>query len=122
MYYKVLQAIIATLMPRANFSISLPREMARQVDVVSKRENRTRSELVREALRTYFDRASFEARVRSLPLYTPTSAELRSLEKGRRSRNYVPLDELFRDLERPRRGARAKDRRARSKTRTRAAS
>jgi len=36
-------------------SISLPPAMLRQFEEVRKRESRTRSELVREALRTYFE-------------------------------------------------------------------
>lgn len=38
----------------ATFSISLPPEMANEVDRIRKEEHRTRSELIREALRRYF--------------------------------------------------------------------
>jgi metal-responsive CopG/Arc/MetJ family transcriptional regulator len=38
----------------ATFSVSLPPEMAAQLGQVQKEEHRTRSELVREALRQYF--------------------------------------------------------------------
>ena len=58
-------------------TVSLPSAMLRQVDNVSKREHRTRSELVREALRVYFERS------RALPVDTPTEAERRAMEKGR---------------------------------------
>jgi metal-responsive CopG/Arc/MetJ family transcriptional regulator len=38
----------------ATFSISLPPEMAAELERVRKEEHRTRSELVRESLREYF--------------------------------------------------------------------
>jgi len=37
----------------AKFSVSLPAEMAEKLELVRKWEHRTRSELVREALRQY---------------------------------------------------------------------
>jgi metal-responsive CopG/Arc/MetJ family transcriptional regulator len=37
----------------ATFSVSLPPEMAEELEEVMKEEHRTRSELVREALRRY---------------------------------------------------------------------
>ena len=40
----------------ATFSVSLPPEMAAELEEVMKREHRTRSELIREALRYYFQR------------------------------------------------------------------
>lgn len=58
-------------------TVSLPPEMMREVERVRKTERRTRSELVREALRVYF------GRMQALPVYTPTRRELRALEKGR---------------------------------------
>lgn len=76
---------------RATMTISLPREMIRQVERVRKAEHRTRSELIREALRAYFS-----AR-RTLPVYTPTAAELRAIQKGRaamRRGEYYTLDEF----------------------------
>lgn len=36
------------------FTVSLPPEMAAEVESVRKEEHRTRSELIREALRRYF--------------------------------------------------------------------
>src|SRR5271167_540460 len=56
-------------------SISLPPAMLRQFEEVRKRESRTRSELVREALRTYFEER--------YPAVTPTPAELAALRRGR---------------------------------------
>ena len=39
----------------ATFTISLPPEMAEKVEELMKKEKRTRSELIREALRRYFE-------------------------------------------------------------------
>ena len=59
-------------MARATITISLPKAMSRQVDRLCKVEQRTRSELFREALRSYVkDRgwvAKFEAQAAKLPL------------------------------------------------------
>lgn len=74
-------------------TVSLPREMIREVEEVRKAEHRTRSELVREALRVYF------ARARALPVYTPTAGELRAIEQGRaemRRGQSLTIDEFFR--------------------------
>ena len=93
---------------RASITISLPPEMVKDVERVRKVERRTRSELVREALRTYFTVA------RS---YSPTPAELRAIERGRtaiRSGAYSTLDELRSSLGRRRRQAGPKAARARS--------
>jgi len=49
--------------------------MARQIEKVMKAEHRTRSELVREALRVYFN-------VRVLPTERPTAAEARAYRRG----------------------------------------
>ena len=85
--------------------------MAGEFERVRKAEHRTQSELVREALRVYFNR------VRSLPVYVPTKRELRELEKGRqemrRGESLTP-DEFFRHLDRPAPKARPKGRRARA--------
>lgn len=69
-------------MPRNNrttalMTISLPRAMAAKVEHTRKAEQRTRSELVREALRTYFAVAD------RYPEAKATPAELRALKKGR---------------------------------------
>jgi predicted transcriptional regulator len=66
--------------------------MARRVDQASKREHRTRSELVREALRVYLAQP-----------HTPTASELRAIEKGRaeiRRGDYLTLDQLHAELDR----------------------
>ena len=96
---------------RATMTISLPREMIREVERIRKTEHRTRSELVREALRVYLNR------VRTLPVYTPTPRELLEIEKGRaemRRGELLTIDELFRDLAGRRRKARPKGHRPRS--------
>jgi len=100
-------------MPRETMTmtISLPPEMVRQVDDATKREHRTRSELVREALRTYFTVG------RVFPTYTPTARERRAIEKGRaaiRRGEYYTLDEFRTYLGSQGQKARTKKRRART--------
>ncbi|MGH9342175.1 MAG: CopG family ribbon-helix-helix protein [Terriglobia bacterium] len=91
---------------RQTLTISLPPEMAKQVESTMKAEHRTRSELVREALRTYIA-------IRRFPEERPTPAELRAIRRGRADfarGDYLTLDELRREepmARRPRR-ARAK--------------
>jgi Arc/MetJ-type ribon-helix-helix transcriptional regulator len=71
-------------------TISLPQEMIEKVEKVRKAEHRTRSELVREALRVYFaDR---------FPIVAASAAELRALRRGRAEHkrgDYVTLDQLL---------------------------
>lgn len=98
---------------RQTLTISLPPAMIQEVAKATKREHRTKSELVREALRLYFN-PELAARIARLPVYVPTKRELREIEKGRRSKDYVTIDELFRGLVGPRRGPRTKSHRARS--------
>ena len=100
-------------MPRdtMTMTVSLPPEMVRQVNDATKREHRTRSELVREALRTYFTVG------RVFPTYTPTAGERRAIEKGRaaiRSGQYYTLDEFRAYLGGQSQKTRAKKRRART--------
>ena len=52
--------------------------MARQIERTRKAEHRSRSELVREALRVYFARAA------AFPVVPPTPTELRALKRARR--------------------------------------
>jgi len=61
---------------RHRITISLPPKMAAQVEEAMKVENRTRSELMREALRTYFA-------TRRVPEEAPTAAELRAIAEAR---------------------------------------
>ena len=99
-------------------TVSLPPELMRKVDRVRKTQYRGRSELVREALRLYFD-PELAARIARLPVYTPTKRELRELEKGRqemRRGESLTLNEFFRHLESPAPKARPKGRRSRFTT------
>ena len=84
-------------------TVSLPPPMVRQFEAVRKAESRTRSELVREALRAYF-----ESRYPSVP---PTRAEMAALRRGRaalRKGDAVSLDQFLHDMESPARRSRAK--------------
>ena len=57
------------------FTVSLPPAMAKQVERIRKAEHRTRSELVREALRVYLA-------AQLIPTETPTAAEARAYRRG----------------------------------------
>ena len=59
----------------ATFSVSLPPAMAKEIDRAMKAEHRTRSELVREALRVYLS-------TRLIPSELPTPAEARAYRRG----------------------------------------
>jgi len=80
---------------RQTFTISLPPKMAEQVEKTMRAEHRTRSELVREALRRYIsNRRSLEE--------TPTAAELRAIRQGEAAYqrgDSVTLDEYLRDVD-----------------------
>ena len=73
----------------ATVTISLPPAMLKELERVRKQEHRTRSELMREALRTYFsDRFREDA---------ATTAELRAIRRGRAAiarGDFVTLGEL----------------------------
>ena len=76
-------------------TISVPPAMVRQMERVQKEENRTRSELLREAWRVYFDS-------RSLSSYMPTQAERAAIAKGRadiKAGRFITLDTLIHDME-----------------------
>jgi len=79
-------------------TVSLPPAMAKQVEKVMKIEHRTRSELVREALRIYLS---------TLPGERPTAGEARAYRRGMnayRRGNYVTLGEFVDGMDRrPRR-------------------
>lgn len=79
-------------------SISLPAEMMEQVEQVRKAENRTRSELVREALRTYI--------AERFPAVMPSVEDIRVLRRARREHahgQFVTLDQLLHALDAARR-------------------
>ena len=67
----------------------------REVERLKKLEHRTRSELVREALRNYFAlRAKFQEE-------EPTAADLRAINEGRREHargETIPLQKALREL------------------------
>jgi predicted transcriptional regulator len=75
-------------------TISLPPAMAKQMEKVQEEEHRTRSELLREAWRQYFDSR--------YGTYTPTKAELAAIRKGRaeiKRGQSVTLQQLLHDLD-----------------------
>jgi len=85
-------------------TVSLPPAMARQLESVRKREHRTRSELMREALRQYF-----ESR---FPAVTPTRGETAALRKGWaeiETGKFVTLEQLRDELARAHRRSGAKN-------------
>lgn len=84
-------------------TISLPAAMAEQMKKIQKKENRTRSELLREAWRQYF-----ESHYGS---YTATKTELFAIRKGRAEiarGQYSTLQDLLHDLDNPHRESRGK--------------
>ena len=89
------------------FTISLPPKMMQELEQAQKAEQRTRSELVREALRFYLgnrERRAFEQWVDRIPWVKPTTEEMRVIERGRneiKRGDYVTLDQLNRELDRP---------------------
>ena len=88
---------------RETITISLPPAMLKDIERVRKAERRTRSELLREALRAYFLRRASEV--------TPTRAEIRALERGREAMkrgDYLTYEQLIHALDAPRRQARRK--------------
>ena len=75
---------------RQTMTVSLPPEMMREVDRIRRKEGRTRSELIREALRHY-------SRIGELQAYKPTARELEEIKKGRNEMKrgeYFNLDEF----------------------------
>jgi len=78
------------MVSRKNLSISLPSEMVTLVDRAAKVEHRTRSELIREALRAYLGRR--------IPVVEVSKEELATIERGRREiarGEYVTLDQVL---------------------------
>ena len=60
----------------AKVTISLPEEVLHKADAAGEREHRTRSELVREALRWYL-------RISTMPAADPTPQEIAAIKAGR---------------------------------------
>jgi len=79
---------------RQTMTISLPEAMVLEVQRVSREENRTHSELVREALRRYF--------LARFPVVGPTKAELAGVTAGRAEiakGEYMTVSELLHALD-----------------------
>ncbi|HUC02095.1 MAG TPA: ribbon-helix-helix protein, CopG family [Candidatus Paceibacterota bacterium] len=75
-------------------TVSLPPALVRQFEEVRKKESRTRSELVREALRSYF-----ESRY---PMVMPTKAERAAMRRGRAALqrgDAMPLKKFLHEME-----------------------
>jgi len=88
-------------MSRRNLSISLPADMVTLVDRAAKLEHRTRSELVREALRAYLGR--------KIPVVTVSPRERARIARGRREierGEFVTLDQILHGMDRPARAKR----------------
>lgn len=98
----------------ATFSISLPPKMAAELERVRRNEHRTRSELVREALRHYMRAVGIrgmKARIATLPEAEPSIDELEAIEEGRaefRIGKHVAFRELRHELHGTRKQPRAK--------------
>ena len=85
---------------RQVLTVSLSREMLEQVEATRKAEHRTRSELVRAALRAYFALSG------RFPEDEATPAEIRALQRAGREfqrGEYVTLEQLVDELEPSRR-------------------
>jgi predicted transcriptional regulator len=75
-------------------TISVPPAMAKQMEKVQREEHRTRSELLREAWRHYFESRH--------QVYKPTKAEAAAIRRGRaefKGGEYLPLSQLHNELE-----------------------
>jgi predicted transcriptional regulator len=84
-------------------TISLPPAMVRQMEKVQKEEHRTRSELLREAWRHYFESRFLVTQ--------PTKAELAAIRKGRaefKRGECVTLKQVHNELEAARHQVRKK--------------
>jgi predicted transcriptional regulator len=78
---------------RKPVTISLSEEMIVELDRVRTSRDRSRSEIVDEALRWYF---------RSIPVETPTPEELAAMEEGCAAierGDYVSFEQLLHDLD-----------------------
>ncbi len=88
----------------ATFSVSVPPEMAHELERVRRKEHRTRSELVREALRHYIraaDAQSVKQRITELREEEPTSGEIAAIEKGSkefREGKFITFNQLRHEL------------------------
>jgi metal-responsive CopG/Arc/MetJ family transcriptional regulator len=79
-------------------TISLPTDMLEELDRVRKREQRTRSELLREAVSRYLASEPMQ----QIPIMDPEPGELEAIERGRVQTargEYVLLQDLLNDLD-----------------------
>jgi metal-responsive CopG/Arc/MetJ family transcriptional regulator len=79
-------------------TISLPPPMVEELDRVRQREHRTRSELVREALRQY---VAASERMQRIPVADPEPGELEAAQRGREAikrGEFVTVDDLLHDV------------------------
>lgn len=101
------------------FTVSLPPDMADEVERVRRKEHRTRSELVREALRHYMREAearTIRERIATLAEDDPTADEIAAIKDGSRefrAGKFVTFEQLRNELGRRRRQPRAKKSQAR---------
>jgi Arc/MetJ-type ribon-helix-helix transcriptional regulator len=78
-------------------SVSLPEEMLPEIDSVARKEHRSRSELIREAVRQYLAAESG----RMIPLDDAQPDEANAIAQGRREferGDFVRLEDLQREL------------------------
>jgi CopG family transcriptional regulator / antitoxin EndoAI len=103
----------------ATFSVSLPPAMASELERVRRKEHRTRSELVREALRHYIrvaDARSVQERSAMLREEEPAAEEIAAIEQGSkefREGRFIDLSQLRHELGRRRQQPRPKKSQAR---------
>jgi mRNA-degrading endonuclease RelE of RelBE toxin-antitoxin system/predicted transcriptional regulator len=100
---RLTDSFVKTMRTTETMTVSLPPALVRQFEEVRKRESRTRSELVREALRVYF-----ESRY---PAVEATNDERLVLRRGRaalRNGDAVSLKDFLHGLEHNDHGSRSK--------------
>jgi predicted transcriptional regulator len=80
------------MISRQQFTIKLPSKVSQRLRRAAKKQGREPSDLAAEAIDWYFSS-------RSLPMETPTAAELRAVRRGEaefKRGDHVTLDEYFR--------------------------
>lgn len=95
---------LITMRESATFTVSLPPAMAKEIERAMKAEHRTRSELVREALRVYLSS-------RLIPSELPTPADVRAYRRGMaayRRGDSITLQEFANGMDRRPRRSRKK--------------
>jgi len=103
----------------ATISVSLPPKMADELERVRRKEHRTRSEFVREALRRYMQAAgarSLTQRIAELREEDPAADEIAAIKEGSEEiaeGKFVTFEQLRHELDRRRQQPRAKKSQAR---------